>query len=143
MNEDITGSVLELLKTYPQLNSFLYFNTNEFSKDRVSLQTVGSPSYEVRYLRGDGIKYNNYEVITVVPYDNGTSEVNFNEFMKIKEFMRWIEGQNRIEILEQFNSWLLSIECEQNEPRLMTISEDGIKAKYSFPLKVRYDYIKQ
>lgn len=142
MNIDITASVLALLKTYPKLNSFLYFNTNEFSKDRVSLQTVGSPTYEVRYLRGDGIKYNNYEVITVTPYDNGTSEVNFNEFLKLKEFMQWVEKQNHLERLEQFNKCLLSIECEQNEPRLMGISEDGIKAKYSFPLKVRYDYIK-
>lgn len=141
MNEDITKAVLELLKTYPKLNSFLFFNTNEFSQGRVTLHTVTSQAYEIRYIRDAGIKYNSYEVIVVKPYDNGTSEVNYNEYLSVKDFMVWIGEQNKKEILSKFNPNILSIECEQNEPRLMGIAEDEIKAQYSFPIKVRYEYL--
>lgn len=141
MAKDVTKSVLELLQTYPKLESFLYFNANDFGLCKVSLHASTGVSYEKKYIRGGAIKSTVFDVIIVKPYDVGTSDVNYNEYHSVVEFMQWIESINNKETLNKFNKHILSIENEQSEPRILSVATDGTKAKYSFTIKVIYEQI--
>lgn len=131
-------AVLEYLSQYPELKSYLYFNTNKEQKNHTSINTTTSDYYFKKYFMG-GIKHYDLAVVIMKNYDIGTSELNIDEMFDVQKFMLWIDEQNKIKSYPKFeNLEILSIENLQNEPTFSGVNESGNIAKYMFQIRIKY-----
>lgn len=132
-------AMLEYLRQYPGLQSYLYFNTVLPYIGTTAVQTVYGESWEQRYLRGHGIKQWDFAVVYIAPADTGTSDTNADQAQAVQDFMDWIDAQNAAENFPAFDGCeVLSIENLQNMPNFAGINNDEGTAKYMFQCRVRY-----
>lgn len=133
---DKNAAMLEYLRQYDGLQSFLYFNV---SGGADTLQTVYGEAWEEKFLRGHGIKQWDFALVRIAPADTGTSQVNANEAQEMQKFMDWIDEQNKAQNFPKFDGCkVLSIENLQNMPNFAGINTDEGTAKYMVQCRVRY-----
>lgn len=132
-------AVLDYLAKYPDLSSFLYFNTVAEEEGHTSLNTIVSDTWAKKYFRG-GIKNYDFAMILMRPYSStDTSSDNIKEMFDIQKFMNWIDEQNKIKNFPIFEDGkVLSIQNLQNEPNLAGVNEAGDLAKYMFQIRIEY-----
>lgn len=130
--------VLDYLSNYPDIKSFLYFNTSLEELNHTSVNTITSDYFERKYLRG-GIKNYDFAVTFIGQYDTGTSDINVNQIFDLEKFMLWIDEQNKNKNFPEFEDGeVISIENLQNEPSFSGINETGNLAKYMFQIRIKY-----
>ena len=130
--------VLDYLSNYPDIKSFLYFNTSLEELNHTSVNTITSDYFEQKYLRG-GIKNYDFAVTFIGQYDTGTSDININQIFDLEKFMLWIDEQNKNKNFPEFQDGeVISIENLQNEPSFSGINETGNLAKYMFQIRIKY-----
>ena len=131
-------AVVEYLSQYPELKSYLYFNTIQEKENHTSISTTSSDYYSKRYIRG-GIKNYDFAITIIKNYDTGTSELNIDEMFGVQKFMNWIDLQNKNKNFPIFeNAKVFSIKNLQNEPSFSGINESGSLAKYMFQIRIEY-----
>ena len=136
---DKNAAMLEYLRQYDGLQSFLYFNVVESDAGKVALQTVYGEAWEKKFVRGHGIKQWDFALVRIAPADTGTSNTNANETQEMQKFMDWIDAQNKTQNFPKFDGCkVLSIENLQNMPNFAGINTDEGTAKYMFQCRVRY-----
>lgn len=132
-------AMLEYLRQYPGLQSFLYFNSMVDQIGNTAVQTVYGETWEKKYVRGHGIKQWDFAVVKIAQADTGTSDINADETQAVQDFMDWIDEQNRAENFPDFSPGkVLSIQNLQNMPNFAGINNDEGTAKYMFQCRVRY-----
>lgn len=132
-------AMVEYLRQYPGLRSFLYFNTITDKTGNVGMQTVYGEEWETRQLRGHGIKRYDFAFVSMVPQDPGTSGVNVAQMDSAQAFMDWIAEQNRLRNFPDFEDCeVLSIENLQNMPNPSGVNAAGSAAKLMCQCRVRY-----
>lgn len=136
---DKNAAMLEYLRQYDGLQSFLYFNVVESDVGKVALQTVYGEAWEKKFVRGHGIKQWDFALVRIAPADTGTSQVNANEAQEMQKFMDWIDAQNKAQNFPKFDGCkVLSIENLQNMPNFAGINTDEGTARYMVQCRVRY-----
>lgn len=132
-------AMLEYLRQYPGLQSFLYFNSMVDQIGNTAIQTVYGETWETKYIRGHGIKQWDFAVVKIAQADTGTSDINADETQAVQDFMDWIATQNAAENFPAFEGCeVLSIENLQNMPNFAGIDNNEGTAKYMFQCRVRY-----
>lgn len=130
-------AMVEYLKQYPGLRSFLYFNTATNAIGNISVQTEYSDEWEEQDITGHGTKRYDFAIIFMTPQVQGTSYTNVAEMDGVQEFMDWIREQDEQKNFPDFGACeVFSIENLQNMPNLATSNESV--AKYMFQCRVRY-----
>lgn len=137
MNKNL--AMLDYLRQYPGLQSYLYFNSMVDQIGNTAIQTVYGETWEVRYLRGHGIKQFDFAIVYIAPADTGTSDTNADETQTVQNFMDWIDRQNKEKNFPVFEGCkILSVENLQNMPNFAGIDSTEGVAKYMFQCRVRY-----
>lgn len=132
-------AMLEYLRQYPGLQSFLYFNSMVDQIGNTAVQTVYGETWETKYVRGHGIKQWDFAVVKIAQADTGTSDINADETQAVQDFMDWIDEQNRLKNFPDFSpNRVISIENLQNMPNFAGIDNNEGAAKYMFQCRVRY-----
>ena len=132
-------AMLEYLRQYPGLQSFLFFNSMVDQIGNTSVQTVSGETWEKKYVRGHGIKQWDFAVVKIAQADTGTSDINADETQAVQDFMDWIDKQNKAGNFPDFSpSKVLSIQNLQNMPNFAGIDNNESMAKYMFQCRVRY-----
>ena len=132
-------AMLEYLRQYPGLQSFLYFNSMVDQIGNTAVQTVYGETWEKKYVRGHGIKQWDFAVVKIAQADTGTSDINADETQAVQDFMDWIDAQNKAKNFPAFDECeILSIENLQNMPNFAGIDNNEGTAKYMFQCRVRY-----
>lgn len=132
-------AMVEYLKQYPGLQSFLHFNAITAQTGNTCVQTVYGDAWEKRQLRGHGIKRYDFALVSMVPQDPGTSNANVEQMDNAHAFMDWIEAQNKARNFPNFNGCqVLSIENLQNMPNQAGVNASGSVAKLMCQCRVRY-----
>lgn len=132
-------AMLEYLRQYPGLQSFLYFNSMVDQIGNTAVQTVYGETWETKYVRGHGIKQWDFAVVKIAQADTGTSDINADETQAVQDFMDWIDEQNRLKNFPDFSpNRVISIENLQNMPNFAGIDNNEGAAKYIFQCRVRY-----
>lgn len=132
-------AMLEYLRQYPGLQSFLYFNSMVDQIGNTAVQTVYGETWEKKYVRGHGIKQWDFAVVKIAQADTGTSDINADETQAVQDFMDWIDAQNKSQNFPVFDGCkILSIENLQNMPNFAGIDNNEGTAKYMFQCRVRY-----
>ena len=132
-------AMLEYLRQYPGLQSFLFFNSMVDQIGNTSVQTVSGETWEKKYVRGNGIKQWDFAVVKIAQADTGTSDINADETQAVQDFMNWIDEQNKAGNFPDFSpSKVLAISNLQNMPNFAGIDNDEGTAKYMFQCRVRY-----
>ena len=132
-------AMLEYLRQYPGLQSFLYFNSMVDQIGNTAVQTVYGETWEKKYVRGHGIKQWDFAVVKIAQADTGTSDINADETQAVQDFMDWIDAQNKAKNFPVFDGCeILSIENLQNMPNFAGIDNNEGTAKYMFQCRVRY-----
>lgn len=132
-------AMLEYLRQYPGLQSFLYFNSMVDQIGNTAVQTVYGETWEKKYVRGRGIKQWDFAVVKIAQADTGTSDINADETQAVQDFMDWIDAQNAAENFPDFFPGIvLSIENLQNMPNFAGIDNNEGTVKYMFQCRVRY-----
>lgn len=138
MNNKNTA-MLEYIKQYPGLQSFLYFNSIVDQIGNTALQTVYGEAWEKKYYRDHGIKQWDFAIVKIAQADTGTSGINADETQAVQDFMAWIDIQNKLKNFPKFDDCkVISIENLQNMPNFAGIDQDEGSAKYMFQCRVRY-----
>lgn len=137
MSKDET--MVEYLRQYPGLRSFLHFNTLSGQTGNACVQTVYGEGWEKRQLRGHGIKRYDFAVVSTVPQDPGTSGAHVEQMDGAQTFMDWIKEQNEARNFPDFEGCqVLSIENLQNMPDPAGVNASGSAAKLVYQCRVRY-----
>ena len=137
--DDKNTAMLEYLRQYPGLQSFLFFNSMVDQIGNTSVQTVSGETWEKKYVRGHGIKQWDFAVVKIAQADTGTSDINADETQAVQDFMDWIDKQNKAGNFPDFSpSKVLSIQNLQNMPNFAGIDNNEGTAKYMFQCRVRY-----
>lgn len=132
-------AMLNYLRQYPGLQSFLYFNSMVDQIGNTAVQTVYGETWEKKYVRGHGIKQWDFAVVKIAQADTGTSDINADETQAVQDFMDWIDAQNKSQNFPVFDGCkILSIENLQNMPNFAGIDNNEGAAKYMFQCRVRY-----
>lgn len=132
-------AMLEYLRRYPGLQSFLFFNSMVDQIGNTSIQTVSGETWEKKYVRGHGIKQWDFAVVKIAQADTGTSDINADETQAVQDFMDWISAQNKAGNFPDFSPGkVLSISNLQNMPNFAGIDNNEGTAKYMFQCRVRY-----
>ena len=132
-------AMLEYLRQYPGLQSFLFFNSMVDQIGNTAVQTVYGETWEKEYIRGHGIKQWDFAVVKIAQADTGTSDINADETQAVQGFMDWIDEQNEIGNFPDFSPGkVLSIQNLQNMPNFAGIDNNEGTAKYMFQCRVRY-----
>lgn len=132
-------AMLEYLRQYPGLQSFLFFNSMVDQIGNTAVQTVYGETWEKKYVRGHGIKQWDFAVVKIAQADTGTSDINADETQAVQDFMDWIEAQNKAGNFPDFSPGkVLSISNLQNMPNFAGIDNNEGTAKYIFQCRVRY-----
>ena len=132
-------AMLEYLRQYPGLQSFLYFNSMVDQIGNTAVQTVYGETWETKYIRGHGIKQRDFAVVKIAEADTGTSDINADETQAVQDFMDWIDVQNAAENFPDFSPGVvLTIENLQNMPNFAGSDKNECTAKYMFQCRVRY-----
>lgn len=130
----------DYIKQYPELTSFLYFNSiSEFASE-TGLNPIYSQADIKQYSNGDMVRKYDFAIIQMQVHDvDGTSGNNVNVMHDVQNFMDWIAAQNRLKNFPDFGEKcsIQRIENLQNMPSLAGTSENGI-AKYMFQCSVIY-----
>ena len=122
--------VLDYLSNYPDIKSFLYFNTSLEELNHTSVNTITSDYFEQNY---------DFAVTFIGQYDTGTSDININQIFDLEKFMLWIDEQNKNKNFPEFEDGeVISIENLQNQPSFSGINETGNLAKYMFQIRIKY-----
>ena len=132
-------AMLEYLRQYPGLQSFLFFFFIVDQIGNTSVQTVSGETWEKKYVRGHGIKQWDFAVVKIAQADTGTSDINADETQAVQDFMDWIDEQNKSGNFPDFSpSKVLSISNLQNMPNFAGVDNNEGTAKYMFQCRVRY-----
>lgn len=132
-------AMLNYLRQYPGLQSFLYFNSMVDQIGNTAVQTVYGETWEKKFVRGHGIKQWDFAVVKIAQADTGTSDINADETQAVQDFMDWIDAQNKSQNFPVFDGCkILSIENLQNMPNFAGIDNNEGAAKYMFQCRVRY-----
>lgn len=132
-------AMLEYLRQYPGLQSFLYFNSMVDQIGNTAVQTVFGETWEKKYVRGHGIKQWDFAVVKIAQADTGTSDINADETQAVQDFMDWIDAQNGARNFPDFTPGkVISIQNLQNMPNFAGIDDNEGTAKYMFQCRVRY-----
>lgn len=132
-------AMLNYLRQYPGLQSFLYFNSMVDQIGNTAVQTVYGETWEKKFVRGHGIKQWDFAVVKIAQADTGTSDINADETQAVQDFMDWIDAQNKSQNFPVFDGCkILSIENLQNMPNFAGIDNNEGTAKYMFQCRVRY-----
>lgn len=133
-------AMLEYLKQYPSITSFLYFNAISEAVNETAFNPIYSQEVIKQYTSGDTIRKYDFAIVQMLIYDaDGTSTVNTDAMFDVEQFMSWITEQNKNKAFPDFgeNRTVLSIENLQNMPNLAQTTETDV-AKYMFQCSVKY-----
>lgn len=139
MSDNKNIAMMEYLRQYPGLQSFLYFNSMVDQIGNTAVQTVYGEQWEKKYIQGHGVKQWDFAIVTIAPADTGTSETNADETQAVQDFMDWIDAQEKAGNYPVFEGCkVISIENLQNMPNFAGIDNNEGTAKYMFQCRVRY-----
>lgn len=135
---DKSKAIYEYLQTYPQLHSWLYFNTVISAPDNASMLT-GNDVKIREYV--DGSSLNNYifSVAFMRQYDEGTSDINADAMEETGHFIEWLEEQEltgNFPVLDD-NEEIQSIQVNDTMPTLAVDQETGT-ARYTLGVVISY-----
>lgn len=135
---DKNKAVYEYLQNYPQLHSWLYFNTVENAPNNASMLT-GNDVIINEYIDGSNLKNYIFSVAFLCEYDTGTSDINSDAVEEVSHFVEWIEEQEERGVFPDFgeNAAVISILINDTVPNMAVDNESGI-ARYTFNVVISY-----
>lgn len=137
--ENYNKAIMEYLSTYPDIQTFPFFNSSTESVGNTSIVTNYGSTWVKRYQRNHGKKAYDFAIIYMGQQDSGTSDINANEMFNAEKFMLWIDEQNEKKNFPDFSgAKVLSIENLQNQPNFAGVNEAGNVAKYMMQVRVIY-----
>lgn len=131
-------AVYEYIQTYPQLHSWLYFNTILDAPENASMLT-GDDVVVEEYIDGSKMKNYIFEVAFLKEYDTGTSDVNADAIEEAGNFCSWVDEQNELGVFPIFDidEEIQSISINNTLPN-MTVNQDTGTARYTLTCVIAY-----
>lgn len=131
--------IKEYLETYPQLYSWLYFNTVINAPENTSMLTDSDNVLE-EYIDGTKVREYLFTVAMVKEYDTGTSDTNMEALKEAENFIEWVKHNNELNIFPNFGGKcdIKEVEVIDEVPQLAVDGERNI-ARYTISLKINYD----
>lgn len=128
----------EWVSTYPQLNTWLYFNSTDMIDGNTSLNSTGTHRTSKEYIDGSYEATMNFGIVMIKPYDNEQSTVNADAFAEAESFSEWIEN---VDYYPDFGEGFIvnDVHLIDKSPNIAVDSEQSL-AKYTFFGVVEYTY---
>lgn len=135
---DKNKSLQTFITSYPQLYSWLYFNTIISLPGNVALLTDADNLVE-EYVDGSKLREYVFAVTFSRSYDTGTSDINADAMAEAERFGDWIAEQS---YQENFPEWGSNISIQEmlvlTKIPLMTVDTESQTAQYMMQLKINY-----
>lgn len=131
--------ISEYLKAYPQLYTWLYFNTVVNSPGNTSMLT-DSDNVLIKYIDDSKEREYIFTVAMVKDYDTGTSDTNMEALKEAENFIEWVKHNNELNIFPNFGEKcdIKEVEVIDEVPQLAIDGEQNI-ARYTIGLRVNYN----
>lgn len=131
-------SVYDYVEQYPQLSSWLYFNTINMAPYNASMIT-GTDNLLKEYIDGSQQRQYVCQIAFMREYDTGTSDVNMIAMEEAQNFNRWIEEQDNKRIYPIFNEndIIEKIEGTTQIPE-MSVDNNSSIARYTMAIRIIY-----
>lgn len=135
---DYNQAVYDYVEQYPQLSSWLYFNTINLAPYNASMIT-GTDTLIREFIDGSQQRQYVCQIAFMREYDTGTSDVNMIAMDEAQNFNRWIEEQNDKGIYPIFdeNDNIEKIEGTTQIPE-MSVDPDSSIARYTMSIRILY-----
>lgn len=130
-------AVYEYLQSYPQLHSWLYFNTILDAPENASMLT-GDDVVITEYIDGSKLKNYIFEVAFLKEYDTGTSDINADAIEEAGNFCDWIDEQNELENFPVFDDGEVQGIQINNQLPNMAVNQDTGTARYTLACVITY-----
>ena len=132
-------AVYEYLQNYPQLHSWLYFNTILNAPGNASMLT-GNDVAITEFVDGSSIRNYIFSVAFMREYDSdGTSDINVDAMEEAGNFAEWIEEQDNAGNFPVFgeNEAVEWIRVNDTVPNMAVDQESGV-ARYTLNVVISY-----
>lgn len=131
--------MFDYISTYPQLSSFLYFNSIQDFVNATGVIPTSNDSTLEEYTDGSKRKEYDFAITKIADYSSDADMINIEELYSLKQFIEWVESQENTGSYPNFGNKCVieKIEVLQGEANLAGTSENGT-AKYMFQCRVRY-----
>ena len=131
-------AIYDFVEQYPQLSSWLYFNTINMAPYNASMLT-GTDNLLKEYI--DGAEQRQYvcQIAFMREYDTGTSDVNISAMEEAQNSNKWVEEQDSIKNYPIFsdNEEIEKIEGTTQIPE-MSVDTDSSIARYTLSVRITY-----
>lgn len=130
-------AVYEYLQTYPQLHSWLYFNTILDAPENASMLTADDVVIQ-EFI--DGATLGNYifEIAFLKEYDTGTSDINADAIEEAGNFCSWIDEKNELGDFPVFDDGEVQQIQINNQMPNMAVNQDTGTARYTLVCVISY-----
>lgn len=131
-------AIRDYIKLYPQLYTWLYFNTVVESPGNTSMLT-DSDNVLQEYIDGSKDREYLFSVAMVKEYDTGTSDINMDALKETESFIQWVQSNNETNIFPDFGDKcsIDSVEVLTDVPELAVDPEKNI-ARYLISMRIPY-----
>lgn len=131
-------AVYDYVEQYPQLASWLYFNTINMAPYNASMIT-GTDTMLKEFIDGSQQRQYVCQIAFMREYDTGTSDVNMLAMNEAQNFNRWIEEQDNKRIYPVFgeNDIIEKIEGTTQIPE-MSVDTNSSIARYTMSIRITY-----
>lgn len=136
---DKNKALMEYIAEYPQVYSWIYFNTITMLPGNTSLLT-DADQLITSYINGSEEREYIFNVAFIHPYDTNTSDINVDAMAETENFINWIDEQN---LIARYPDWssnnlnITGIEVLSKIP-LMTIDNTTNTAQYVIQCRITY-----
>lgn len=128
----------EYIQNYPQLHSWLYFNTIILEPYNASFMTDSDNVIE-EYVDGSKRKQYTFAISFTKEYDTGTSDINIEAMNETQNFTNWIEEKADNKELPDFGETCYMLDIKVLSPMpIMSIDSDTSVARYMVQAQVEY-----
>lgn len=133
---DKNKALVEFINTYPQVYSWVYFNTITMLPGNTSLIT-DSDKLIREYI--DGSQYRKYifNIAFVHNYDTNTSDINIDAMAETDNFIKWVEEQSSEGNYPLWDETIDSMEVLSKLP-ILTVDPDNNTAQYVIQMQINY-----
>lgn len=132
------ASLSEWIKNYPNLKSWLYFNTVDMSEGNTSLNSTGTHKKVKEYIDGSYEAELPFGISMVMMYDTEQSNINHEAFEEASNFMDWVENADPYPDFGEHYT-VTDIYLYDQSPDIMVDTQQAL-AKYTFFGVVEYTY---
>lgn len=131
-------AIRDYLNRYPQLYTWLYFNTVVESPDNTSMLT-DSDNVLQKYIDGSKDREYLFSVAMVKEYDTGTSDINMQALNETQSFIEWVQSNNENNVFPDFGEkcGIDEVEVLTEVPNLAIDPEKNV-ARYLISMRIPY-----